>query len=103
MTAISANSVRKKADRSKKRGFYFFLIVDGGVLTPNPPTVRTPLILEMISGINHFTPSKRVPICFTVYWLINDDPFPIIVVGRNIVLNYCTNVTRARSLVQVQQ
>ena len=30
MTAISAISVYKKADHSKKRGFYFFLIVNGG-------------------------------------------------------------------------
>ena len=47
MRAISAISVRKKAVRSKKRGFHFE-IFNGGFLTPETPPVRTPLIQIML-------------------------------------------------------
>ena len=37
MTAISASSVREKADRFKKRDFYLLKIVNEGRLTPTSP------------------------------------------------------------------
>ena len=67
MIVISASSARRKVGLFQKERFYFFKIVDGGILTPNPPPVRTPL------GASTF---HRSPIILSIFYRIEPEVWP---------------------------
>ena len=62
MTSISTNSVWKKVNSFKKRGFYFFKIVNGGGFDPQPPREYT----------TAYMPLKETPIYLLLHNNRND-------------------------------